>query len=92
MHRYAHTNIIARDCEKLIAFYKEVFACRSIGEKRDLRGAWLDHLTGIPEAHIIGEHLILPGYGEDHPTLEISLMMIWKEICLAESTLTASRI
>ena len=71
MHRYAHTNIIARDCEKLIAFYKEVFACRSIGEKRDLRGAWLDHLTGIPEAHIIGEHLILPGYGEDHPTLEI---------------------
>ncbi|HWQ59160.1 MAG TPA: VOC family protein, partial [Clostridia bacterium] len=22
-------------------------------------------------AHITGEHLLLPGYGEDHPTLEI---------------------
>lgn len=28
-------------------------------------------MTGIPDAHIVGEHLCLPGYGEDHPTLEI---------------------
>lgn len=71
MTRYVHTNIIARDYEKLINFYKEVFGCRSIGEKRDLRGEWLDKLTGIPDAHIMGEHLSLPGYGEDFPTLEI---------------------
>lgn len=38
MFRYAHTNMIARDHKKLIAFYKEVFHCRSIGETRDLRG------------------------------------------------------
>ena len=68
---YVHTNIIAKDCEKLIEFYKEVFGCRSISEKRDLRGAWLDKLTGISDAHIIGEHLALPGYEETHPTLEI---------------------
>ena len=42
MFRYAHTNMIARDHKKLIAFYKEVFHCRSIGETRDLRGEWLD--------------------------------------------------
>lgn len=71
MIRYAHTNIIARDCEKLISFYKEVLGCRSIGEKRDLRGEWVDKLTGIPGAHIVGEHLALPGYGGDRPTLEI---------------------
>jgi predicted enzyme related to lactoylglutathione lyase len=71
MTRYVHTNIIAKDCEKLIEFYKEVFGCRSIGEKRDLRGTWLDKLTGIPNAHIVGEHLVMPGYDEDHPTLEI---------------------
>ncbi len=71
MTRYVHTNIIAKDCEKLISFYKEVFGCKSIGEKRDLHGEWLDKLTGIPDAHIIGEHLVMPGYGEDHPTLEI---------------------
>jgi len=71
MIRYVHTNIIAKDCERLINFYKEVFGCRSIGEKRDLRGQWLDSMTGLAGAHIAGEHLCLPGYGEDHPTLEI---------------------
>ncbi len=71
MFRYAHTNIIAKDYKKLVAFYKEVFQCKSIGETRDLRGEWLDNLTGIHDAHIVGEHLCLPGYGEDHPTLEI---------------------
>lgn len=33
MFRYAHTNMIARDHKKLIAFYKEVFHCRSIGRR-----------------------------------------------------------
>lgn len=28
-------------------------------------------MTGIQNAHITGEHLCLPGYGDDHPTLEI---------------------
>lgn len=71
MIRFVHTNIIAKDCETLIRFYKEVFGCRSIGERRDLSGEWLDRLTGISDAHIVGEHLCLPGYDEDHPTLEI---------------------
>jgi len=71
MNRYVHTNIIARDSKKLIGFYKEVFGCRSIGQKRDLRGPWLDKMTGITNAHIVGEHLVLPGYDENHPTLEI---------------------
>ena len=71
MFRYAHTNLIAKDSAKLIAFYKDVFQCKSIGETRNLRGEWLDRLTGIQNAHIVGEHLCLPGYEEDHPTLEI---------------------
>ena len=71
MFRYVHTNIIAKDFRKLIALYKDVFQCKSIGETRDLRGAWLDKLTGIQNAHIVGEHLCLPGYEDDHPTLEI---------------------
>lgn len=71
MFRYVHTNLIARDHKKLISFYKEVFHCKSIGEVRDLKGEWLDKMTGIKDAHIVGEHLCMPGYGEDHPTLEI---------------------
>lgn len=71
MTRYVHTNIVAKDSEKLIKFYKEVLGCKSIGEKRDLKGEWLDKLTGLKDAHIVGEHLCLPGYDKDHPTLEI---------------------
>lgn len=69
--RYVHTNIIARDAEKVIEFYKTVFQCRSFGNKRDLKGDWVDRLTGIKDAHIVGEHLLLPGYGVHLPTLEI---------------------
>lgn len=71
MLRYVHTNIIARDAARLINFYKEALGCKSIGQARDLRGPWLDKLTGLPLAHITGEHLLLPGYDAAHPTLEI---------------------
>ncbi len=71
MFRYVHTNIIAKDAKKLIDFYKKVFHCKSINETRDLQGVWLDRLTGLNNAHITGEHLLLPGYAQDHPTLEI---------------------
>lgn len=71
MFRYVHTNIIARDTKTLIDFYKTVMHCESINETRDLRGEWLDKMTGLTDAHITGEHLLLPGYGTDHPTLEI---------------------
>lgn len=69
--RYVHTDIIAKDADRLINFYKKALRCRSIGETRDLRGPWLDEMTGLHDAHIMGEHLLLPGYGDEHPTLEI---------------------
>lgn len=81
MFRYVHTNIIEKDSRRLIDFYKEVFRCKSIGETRDLHGEWLDRLTGIHDAHLTGEHLCLPGYGEDHPTLEIFSYDRMEESC-----------
>ncbi len=71
MSKYVHTNIIAKDSEKLIQFYKDVFSCKSIGQKRDLKGDVFDKLTGIENVHITGEHLLLPGFDEGGPTLEI---------------------
>lgn len=69
--RYVHTNLIAQDWKKLSLFYQRVFDCKPAPPERDLSGEWLDRLTGLSNAHIVGEHLVLPGYGEDHPTLEI---------------------
>lgn len=71
MIRYAHTNLIAKNSPRLISFYRDVFGCRSVGETRDLSGDWLDRLTGIPGAHLFGEHLALPGYVDGGPTMEI---------------------
>lgn len=70
MIRYAHTNLIARDWRKLSTFYQCALGCVPVGP-RDLSGEWLNRLTGLSGAHITGEHLLLPGYGEDHPTLEL---------------------
>lgn len=84
MFRYVHTNIIADDANRLIDFYKTVLHCKSIDETRDIRGAWLDGMTGLKDAHIKGEHLLLPGYGEDHPTLEIFSYDTLKEKIPAE--------
>ena len=69
--RYVHTNIIAKDWKKLSLFYQKVFGCKPLEPKRDLKGDWLDSLTGIKNAHIVGEHLALPGYEDNLPTLEI---------------------
>lgn len=71
MIHYSHTNLIASDVPKMIAFYRDVLGCRSIGQARDLSGSWLERLTGISGAHIIGEHLAMPGYEDGGPTLEI---------------------
>lgn len=69
--RYVHTNLIARDWKALSAFYQKVFGCTPVSPQRDLQGEWVDRLTGLPGAHITGEHLRLPGWGDDGPTLEI---------------------
>ncbi|RUS49237.1 VOC family protein [Cohnella sp. AR92] len=69
--RYAHTNLIARDWRRVSLFYQRVFGCKPVPPERDLTGDWVDRLTGIRNAHLTGEHLALPGYGDPSPTLEI---------------------
>ncbi|WFR56932.1 VOC family protein [Anaerocolumna sp. AGMB13025] len=69
--KYVHTNIIAKDWKKLSQFYQEVFNCKPVPPERNLEGEWVDKLTGLPNAHITGVHLALPGYEDFLPTLEI---------------------
>jgi len=69
--RYVHTNIIAKDWRSLSKFYQNVFGLKPIGPKRDLSGKWIEDLTNIKDVHIVGEHLLFPGYNENIPTLEI---------------------
>jgi catechol 2,3-dioxygenase-like lactoylglutathione lyase family enzyme len=63
--------LIAKDWQRLVRFYSEVFGCRPAGPERDQAGGWLDDLTGVGDAHLNGRHLLLPGHGPSGPTLEI---------------------
>lgn len=69
--RYVHTNLTAHDWRGLALFYREVFGCVPKPPERDLAGPWLDDLTALTAAHLTGIHLVLPGFGEHGPTLEI---------------------
>lgn len=68
---YTHTNLIARDWRKLADFYIQAFGCVFVPPERDLQGEPLEKGTGVPQAHITGAHLRLPGYGDTGPTIEI---------------------
>jgi catechol 2,3-dioxygenase-like lactoylglutathione lyase family enzyme len=69
--RFVHINIVAQDWQALARFYQQVLGCVPVPPERDLAGEWLEKATGLPEAHLRGVHLRLPGHGEDGPTLEI---------------------
>jgi predicted enzyme related to lactoylglutathione lyase len=69
--KYSHTNIVAKDWRKLADFYQSVFGCSQIPPLRSQTGYWLEKGTGVKEASLEGVHLLLPGYGDNGPTLEI---------------------
>lgn len=69
--RFAHTNVIARNWRLLAEFYIAVFDCRVKPPRRRQSGDWLARGTGVPNAALEGVHLLLPGHGEDGPTLEV---------------------
>jgi len=69
--RFAHTNIAAKNWKSLSGFYIKVFQCKKKPPERNLSGAWLDQATGLKEATLEGVHLLLPGHGDNGPTLEI---------------------
>jgi catechol 2,3-dioxygenase-like lactoylglutathione lyase family enzyme len=69
--RFAHINILARDWKAIAEFYIKVFECKIKPPQRNLSGEWLDKATGLTNAKLEGVHLILPGHGDNGPTLEI---------------------
>lgn len=69
--KYAHTNIVSQDWQKLTNFYTKVFDCLPVPPQRDLSGDWLEKATALKSPHLKGMHLRLPGFGDQGPTLEI---------------------
>ena len=67
---YTHTNINTPDWRKLSAFYEKVFDMKLVPPLRDLNGEWYHRATGMDNARVTGCHMLLPGYGENGPTIE----------------------
>jgi len=69
--RFAHTNIVSTNWKALVDFYIKTFDCKIVPPIRNQCGVWLDKGTGLINAKLEGAHLLLPGHGENGPTLEI---------------------
>ena len=69
--RFGHVNIISNNWEQLADFYIKTCNCKIVPPVRNLEGKWLANGTGVKNAKLKGAHLLLPGYGENGPTLEI---------------------
>jgi catechol 2,3-dioxygenase-like lactoylglutathione lyase family enzyme len=69
--KYLHTNLIARDWQRLAAFYERVFGCVRVLPERHLSGESMERGSGVAGARIDGVHLRLPGLGAEGPTLEV---------------------
>lgn len=69
--KFAHTNIISNNWKKLADFYIQTFECKVVPPIRKQSGEWLENGTGVANAQLEGVHLLLPGYGDKGPTLEI---------------------
>ncbi|MFD0796873.1 VOC family protein [Maribacter chungangensis] len=69
--RFAHTNIVSVNWKKLANFYISTLDCKLVPPIRKQSGEWLDKGTGLKNAKLEGAHLLLPGYCENGPTLEI---------------------
>lgn len=69
--KFIHVNIICADWEKLCGFYRDTFACVNVGKIKNHQGDYKEKVIGVPEVHVVGQHVLLPGFAKDYPTLEI---------------------
>lgn len=69
--KYRHTRVVTKDWKKLSVFYQKTFGCIPVNSEIDLKGEWFDKVTGLTDAHAVGEQLLLPGHGFGGPYLEI---------------------
>ena len=69
--KFVHTNIVAKNWQRLADFYIKVFGCTIAPPIRNYKGKDLDSAVRINNAELNGVHLRLPGYNKTGPTLEI---------------------
>ena len=64
-------SIISDNWKKLSEFYQKAFGGIPTGSVRDYKNEWIANLVGIPGVHVKGQHVAVPGFKDNGPTLEI---------------------
>lgn len=59
--KLAHINLVARDADKLAAFYVNVFKCKHVREPRVLSGENVSRGNGLQDSEIYSIWLNIPG-------------------------------
>lgn len=69
--KFIHVNIISEDYRSLCDYYNSVFASEDTGKLKDHSGKFKESVIGIKDVHVVGQHVLLPGFYASYPTLEI---------------------
>lgn len=69
--KFIHVNIITDNWENLCAFYRDAAGCVNSGKLKDHQGNYKAQVIGIPDVHVVGQHVLLKGFYDNYPTLEI---------------------
>lgn len=69
--KFIHVNVITSDWEKMIAFYQAITPCRKFGKLKDHQGSYKSQVIGIPDVHVVGQHILMEGFCSSWPTFEV---------------------
>jgi len=69
--KFIHVNIITEDWRDLCDYYNNVVASTDTGKIKDHEGTFKEQVIGVDGVHVIGKHILLPGFYKSYPTLEI---------------------
>jgi len=69
--KFIHVNLITEDWRVLCDFYNNVTGSTDTGKIKDHSGNFKEQVIGVKDVHVIGKHILLPGFYLSYPTLEI---------------------
>jgi len=70
--RFIHVNIITEDpWRDFCDHYNSLFNCEDTGKIKDHSGEFKENVIGVKGVHVLGKHVLLPGFYLSYPTVEI---------------------
>lgn len=69
--KFIHVNMITDKWEDLTSFYEKTFDTTSFGKLKDHSGSYKEKVIGIKGVHVVGHHVLVPGYYNSYPTFEV---------------------